>query len=40
VARRRTSMEEQAVRLIVLGGLLAFVAWAFFVGLRAPSPHN
>jgi hypothetical protein len=28
-------MEEQAIRLIVVGGLIAFVIRAFIVGLRA-----
>ena len=32
-------MEEDAIRLIVVGSLTAFVIWAFIVGLRAQKPH-
>jgi hypothetical protein len=33
-------VEEEAIRLIVVGSLLAYAVWAFIVGLRAPSPHR
>ena len=30
-------MEEHAIRLIVVGSLMAYAAWAFIVGLREPN---
>jgi hypothetical protein len=33
-------VEEDAIRLIVVGSLIAFVVWAFIVGLREPNPHR
>ena len=48
IAQRRTmtqapsggpSVEEHAIRLIVVGSLMAYAVWAFIVGLREPKPH-
>ena len=30
-------MEEHAIRLIVVGSLLAYAVWAFILGLREPN---
>ena len=48
IAQRRTmtqapsggpSVEEHAIRLIVVGSLMAYAVWAFIVGLREPKPR-
>jgi hypothetical protein len=32
-------VEEHAIRLIIVGGLMAYAVWAFIVGLREPNPQ-
>ena len=32
-------MEEHAIRLFVVGSLMAYAAWAFILGLREPNPQ-
>ena len=34
------SVEEHAIRLIVVGSLVAYAVWAFIVGLREPNPQQ
>ncbi len=37
---REGQVEEHAIRLIVIGGLMAYVIWAFIRGLREPGSER
>jgi hypothetical protein len=33
-------VEEEAIRLIIVGSLMAYAIWAFIAGLREPNPQQ